>query len=321
MLTYVTRRIIQLVPIILVIVCVNFILVRLAPGDPITFLLGDAPASEEMVARMRADYGLDQPVWYQLMIYLGQVAQGDLGYSFISRASVSDVLIARLPATLLLLGTQFVLSIIFGLWLGIISATRQGTVIDQFFTVVSLIGVAVPAFWLAQMIMLVFSLNLDLFPAQGMRSLRNDHQGLADALDVLYHLVLPVASLTIFNLALIARVTRASMINTMRMEYMTYARSKGVSEREVIWRHGLRNAILPVITVIGLNIPTLIAGAVLTETVFAWPGLGRLTYESIVSRDYPVLLGILLMIGFTVVIANIITDIAYAYFDPRVRYS
>ncbi|MCG6122550.1 MAG: ABC transporter permease [Microvirga sp.] len=320
MLPYVIRRIMQLAPIILVIVCVNFVLVRLAPGDPINFLLGDAPASEEMIARLRAEYGLDQPIWHQLLIYIGQVAQGDLGYSFISRADVSTILMSRMPATLLLLGTQFVLSIIFGVLLGVISATRQGTVVDQVVTVLSLVGVAVPAFWLAQMMMLVFSLNLNLFPAQGMRSLREDYEGFAAVVDVARHLALPALTLTIFNLALIARVTRASMINTLRMEYVTFARSKGVSEREVVWVHGLRNAMLPVITVIGLNIPSLIAGAVLTETVFAWPGLGRLTYESIVSRDYPVLLGILIMIGVAVVIANILTDIAYAYFDPRVRY-
>jgi ABC-type dipeptide/oligopeptide/nickel transport system permease component len=319
MLPYVVRRVTQLVPIILGIVCVNFVLVRLAPGDPITYLLGDAPASEEMIAGLRAEYGLDQPVWRQLLLYLAQVAQGDLGYSFISRAEVTTILLSRMPATLLLLGTQFILSIIFGVLLGVISAQRQGTAVDQSVTVLSLVGVAVPAFWLAQMMMLVFSLQLDLLPAQGIRSVRQDHEGLARVLDVLRHLALPALTLTIFNLALIARVTRASMINTMRMEYMTFARSKGVPERQVVWVHGLKNAILPVVTVIGLNIPSLLTGAVLTETVFAWPGIGRLTYESIVARDYPVLLGILIMIGVLVVIANILTDIAYAYFDPRVR--
>jgi peptide/nickel transport system permease protein len=168
--------------------------------------------------------------------------------------------------------------------------------------------------------MLVFSLKLDLFPAQGMHSLRYDLTGWGAALDVLHHLVLPTLTLTVFNLALIARVTRASMINVLRMEYITYARSKGVPERAVVLVHALKNAILPVITVIGLNLRTLIAGAVLTETVFAWPGIGRLTYDAIFARDYPVLMGILIVIGFTVMVANILTDVAYSYLDPRVRY-
>jgi peptide/nickel transport system permease protein len=320
MLTYVIHRTFQLFPIILIIVCVNFVLVRLAPGDPISFLLGDAPASAEFVANLRAQYGLDRPIYEQLLIYLGDIARGDLGYSFISRADVSDILMSRLPATLLLLGTQFVLAIIFGVLLGVVSAYRRGTAVDQMVTVLSLTGVAVPAFWLAQMMMLVFSLWLGLFPVQGMHSLRYDLTGMDAVLDVIHHLVLPALTLTIFNLALIARVTRASMINTLRQEFITYARSKGVSEWTVIRTHGLRNAMLPVITIIGLHIPHLIAGAVLTETVFAWPGIGRLTYDCIISRDYPVLLGILLLIGIAVVIANIVTDLAYAYLDPRVRY-
>jgi peptide/nickel transport system permease protein len=168
--------------------------------------------------------------------------------------------------------------------------------------------------------MLVFALWLDLLPAQGMRSLRFDLTGWEAVLDVSKHLVLPTVTLTIFNLALIARVTRANMIDVLRMEYITYARSKGVPESSVVLVHALRNAILPVITVIGLNLRTLIAGAVLTETVFAWPGIGRLTYEAIFARDYPVLMGILIVIGITVVVANILTDIAYSWLDPRVRY-
>lgn len=320
MLNYVFWRLVQLIPILFIIVCVNFLLVRLAPGDPVSYMIGDAPTTQQLIDDLRAQYGLNRPVWEQLVIYLWQVAQGDLGYSFISREGVSAILMSRLPASLLLLITQFVLSIIFGMLIGVVSAYRQGSVVDQGVTVLSLIGFAVPAFWLAQMLMLVFSLQLGLFPSQGMRSLRQELTGWAGVMDVLHHLALPALTLTIFNLALIARVTRASMVNTMRLEFITFARSKGVKESVVVWVHALRNALLPVITVIGLNIRTLIAGAVLTETVFAWPGIGRLTFDSIASRDYPVLMGILLLIGITVVIGNILTDIAYAWLDPRVRY-
>lgn len=320
MLGYVIQRLVQLVPILLVIVCANFVLLHLAPGDPIVYLIGDASVSEEYVAELRARYGLDRPIYEQLVHYLLQVAQGDLGYSFVSREDVSTILLSRLPATLLLLGTQFVLAIIFGTLLGVVSASRKGSAVDQGVTVLSLIGFAVPAFFLAQMLMLIFSLQLEWFPAQGMRSLRHNLTGFAAALDVLHHLVLPATTLTIFNMALIARVCRASMVNTLQLEFIVFARSKGVRERAVVWVHALGNAFLPVITVIGLNFRTLIAGAILTETVFAWPGLGRLTFDSITSRDYPVLMGILLVIGITVVIGNLLTDLAYAYLDPRVRY-
>jgi len=317
---YIIKRVLQLVPVIFVIICVNFVLVRLAPGDPITYLVGDAPVSREFIDELRAQYGLDQPLYWQLLVYLGRVLRGDLGYSFVSRDAVSSIILSRLPATLLLLGAQFVLSIIIGIALGVISAYRRGSLTDHAVSLISLVGFAVPAFWLGQMLMLVFALWLNLLPAQGMRSLRFDLTGLDAVLDVSQHLVLPTVTLTIFNLSLIARVTRANMIEVLRMEYITYARSKGVLERNVVLVHALKNAILPVITVIGLNLRTLIAGAVLTETVFAWPGIGRLTYEAIFARDYPVLMGILIVIGITVVVANILTDIAYSWLDPRVRY-
>ena len=320
MLNYVLRRLLQLIPIIFIIICINFILIHAAPGDPISYLIGDAPVDQSFVDTLRAQFGLDRPLYAQLFLYVVQIAHGNLGYSFISRENVSTILMQRLPATLLLLGTQFVLSVILGILLGVLSAYKQGSVVDQSVTILSLIGFAVPAFWLAQMMLLVFSLELNLFPAQGMHSLRVPTQGFAAFVDLLQHLALPAITLTIFNLAVIARITRASMANALRMEYIVYARSKGVGELGVVWAHAMRNALLPVITVIGLNIRTLIAGAVLTETVFAWPGIGRLTYDSMISRDYPVLMGILIVIGITVVIGNILTDIAYAYLDPRVRY-
>jgi peptide/nickel transport system permease protein len=316
---YLLKRALQLVPVLLVIICVNFFIIHLAPGDPISYLTGDAPVSQEFLDQLRAQYGLDQPLWRQLATYLWRVAQGDLGYSFVSHDSVAAIIASRLPATLLLLGSQFVLSAVLGIALGVLAAARRGGGVDHAVSFISLIGFAVPAFWLGQMLMLVFSLRLDLFPAQGMRSLRVDLAGWPAVVDVLHHLALPALTLTLFNLALIARVTRANMVEVMRLEFITFARSKGVSEPAVLLGHGLRNAILPVITVIGLNVRTLIAGAVLTETVFAWPGIGRLAYEAISARDYPVLMGILVVIGCVVVIANLLVDIAYTLLDPRVR--
>ena len=319
MLIYLARRLLQLLPVLLILVAFNFFLIRLAPGDPVTYLAGDSPASAAYLDQLRAEYGLDQPVWRQLLIYIGNVASGDLGYSYISRESVASILLSRLPATLLLLGSQFAVAIVVGVAIGVASARRNGSAIDQTVTVLSLVGFAVPAFWLAQMLMLIFSLKLDLLPAQGMRSLRADLTGWAGAWDVAKHLILPASTLAIFNLALIARVTRSSMSGALRLEYVTFARSKGVAERRIVWVHALRNSMLPIVTVIGLHVRTLIAGAVLTETVFALPGIGRLTYDAILSRDYPVLMGIFILIGLTVVIGNLLTDIAYAWLDPRVR--
>lgn len=320
MLKYTVLRALQTAPVILVIVCFNFVLVRLAPGDPITYMIGDAAVDDAYVSALREKYGLDRSIPEQLLLYLRQLAQGDLGYSYVSRENVADVLAARLPASFLLLATQFLLATIIGIVLGVFSSVRRGKAADQFVTVLSLVGFAVPTFWLAQILVLIFAAWLNLLPAQGMYSLRNNLTGFDAVLDSARHLILPALTLTIYNLALIARVARASMINALGLEFITFARSKGVGERQVVWTHALRNAILPVITVIGLNFRTLIAGAVLTETVFAWPGIGRLTYESLISRDYPVLMGILMLIGLTVVIGNILVDLAYTWLDPRIRY-
>jgi peptide/nickel transport system permease protein len=309
-----------LLPIVVIIVTVNFFLIRLAPGDPIVYIIGDAAVSEEFVADLRKQLGLDGSLWRQLLIYMANVARGDFGYSFVSRQPVVDVILGRLPATLLLMISQYVLAIAAGLVLGVISATRQGSALDAGVTLVSVVGYAMPVFWLGQMLMLIFANKLGLFPAQGMLSLRYDLGPLEKALDIAHHLVLPAVTLAFFNLALIARLTRANMLQVLRLEYVTFARSKGLPERIVIYKHALRNAVLPVVTVIGMNIKTLITGAVLTETVFAWPGLGRLTYDAIYSRDYPVLMAMFVFVGILVVLANLLTDLAYAYLDPRIRY-
>jgi peptide/nickel transport system permease protein len=318
--TYVLARVAQLLPIVLIVVVVNFLLIRLAPGDPTAYLIGDAPVSEEFVAELRERLGLDAPLFEQLLIYLGNVAQGDFGYSFVSRAPVLDVILDRLPATLLLMSTQYVIAIVAGIFLGVTSARHQGSALDAGVTLLSVVGYAMPVFWLGQMLMLTFAVKLGWFPVQGMQSLRFEMTPWERALDIAHHLVLPAITLAFFNLALISRLTRANMLQVLRLEYITFARSKGLPEGTVVFRHALRNAVLPVVTIIGLNVKTLIAGAVLTETVFAWPGLGRLTYDAILSRDYPVLMGMFILVGITVVIANIITDITYAYLDPRIRH-
>jgi ABC-type dipeptide/oligopeptide/nickel transport system permease component len=316
---YVAQRLAQLVPVIVVIVVLNFLLIRLAPGDPTLYLIGDTPVSDEFIAEVRQRLGLDRPLLEQLFIYLRDVAKGDLGFSYISRAPVTEVILARVPATLLLMVTQYVIAIAAGVVLGVVSARWQGGALDTGVTLFSVIGYALPVFWLGQILILVFALWLGWFPAQGMLSLRFDLTPWQYTLDVLHHLVLPATTLAFFNLAVIVRLTRANMLQVLRLEFVLFARSKGLTERTVVYRHALRNAVLPVVTIIGLNIKTLVAGAVLTETVFAWPGLGRLTYDAIYARDYPVLMGMFILIGLIVVIANLITDLVYAWLDPRIR--
>ena len=318
--SYLLKRLVQVVPIVFIIIIVNFFLIHLAPGDPIVYIIGDAPVSDEIVTQLRQKLGLDQPLLHQLVIYVSNILRGDFGYSFVSRAPVLDVILERLPATLLLTITQYILAIIAGLMLGVVSARRQGGVIDATTTLLSVVGYAVPVFWLGQMLVLIFSYQLDLLPSQGMYSMRYDMTPIGRVYDVAQHLVLPCIALAFFNLALIARLTRANMLQVLRLEYVMFARSKGISERAVVYRHALRNAVLPVVTIIGLNIKTLITGAVLTETVFAWPGIGRLTFDALNARDYPVLMAMFIFVGILVVIANLVTDIAYAYLDPRIQY-
>ena len=317
---YVLNRLAQLVPIVFVIIVINFFLIHLAPGDPIVYIIGDAPVPEEMVLELRHKYGLDQPLITQLGIYLWDVAHGDFGYSYVARAPVLDVVLARLPATLLLTVTQYIFAIVFGIGLGVVSARRQSWTTESATTLISVVGYAVPVFFLGQMLMLIFSFKFGLFPSQGMYSLRYDMTPLDSVLDVAWHLVLPCITLAFFNLALIARLTRANILQTLRLEYLMFARSKGISETAVLYRHALRNAILPVVTIIGGDIKTLVTGAVLTETVFAWPGIGRLTFEALTARDYPVLMAMFVFVGILVVLANLVTDLAYAYLDPRIRY-
>jgi ABC-type dipeptide/oligopeptide/nickel transport system permease component len=318
--SYLLTRLAQIVPIVLIIIVINFFLIHLAPGDPIAYIIGDAPVPEEIVAQLRQKFGLDQPLLTQLGIYLWGVVRGDFGYSYVAREPVLDIVLARLPATLLLTVSQYILAIVLGIGLGVVSARRQNWAAETATTLISVVGYAVPVFFLGQMLILVFSFKLGLFPSQGMYSLRYDMTPFASVVDVAWHLVLPCITLAFFNLALIARLTRANMLQTLRLEYLMFARSKGISESAVLYRHALRNAILPVVTIIGANIKTLIAGAVLTETVFAWPGIGRLTYEALTARDYPILMAMFVFVGILVVVANLLTDLAYAYLDPRIRY-
>jgi peptide/nickel transport system permease protein len=300
-------------------VLLGFAIVKLAPGDPVQVLVGDYPAPPEYVAQVRERFGLDRPAWVQLGRYLAEVARGNLGHSFFYNEPVLDVLLSRLGATLLLMGAAFTLAAVAGIGLGVACGRRPGSPADHLLMVLGLVGYSLPVFWLGQLLLMALSLGLGWFPTQGMQTIAFGLSPLERALDVLHHLALPALTLATRYIALNVRLMRTSLVEVGTMDYLTTARAKGLSERVVIWKHAVRNALLPVVTIMGLNVGHLVAGAVLTETVFAWPGLGRLIFDAILHRDYPVMLGGLLVISVCVVAGNLLADLAYAVIDPRLR--
>ncbi|MDQ0327586.1 peptide/nickel transport system permease protein [Rhodopseudomonas julia] len=317
---YVVRRLLQAVPIIVVIVLINFTLIQAAPGDPVYALIGQMETTPEYIAQVREEFGLDEPLPQQFLSYIAKIATFDLGYSFRFRQDVSGLIFERVPATFLLMGTALVISSILGIGLGVIAGRRPFGWTDNAATIFALAGFSIPVFWLGQLVLLVFALKLPWFPVQGMVSLRAPSHGWGYIASVLHHLVLPATVYGIYHLTLIFRMTRIKMMDVLVQDFITTARSKGAGERRVLFVHALPNAILPVITVIGYNFGFMLAGSVLVETVFGWPGLGRLMYEAINARDYPLLLGLFVVISLFVIIANVLTDIIYALIDPRILY-
>lgn len=314
------ERLLNSIPLLLGVIVVNFLLVSLSPGDPVTALIGEFPAPPEYVERVRADYGLDRPVHERLALYVGNVLRGDLGFSFANRQPVLELVMERLGRTLVLMATTVVFATIVGIVLGVWAASRPHSAADSGSTGFALLGYSVPEFWLGQILILIFAVWLGWLPAGGFRNIRADHTGLAALLDMGRHMILPMLALSFRYMAITTRLTRASLLEVMNSDYILAARARGISNRRVLWEHGLRAAALPIITVIGYNFAFIVAGSALVETVFGWPGVGRLMYDSLFARDYPVLLGILLIVSVAVIIVNLITDIAYALFDPRVRY-
>ena len=320
LLSYMFRRALEGVPIFLCILILNFLLIHMAPGDPATYLAGQFEATQEFQEQLKREFGLDRPLYEQLGVYLIKVLRGDLGYSFRYRQGVRELVLSRLGNTLLLIGTGFIIAAVAGVLLGAIASQRAYSFGDHVATFLALGGYSMPVFWLGQILLISLSLGLGWFPAQGMTSLRLRATGFKAILDTAHHLVLPATTYAVYHLTLIFRLTRSKMQEILKEDYIITARAKGLPERTVVYKHALRNALLPVVTVLGVNFGFMLAGSVLVETVFAWPGMGRLMYEGILSRDYPVLMGVFTVVTFMVIIANIITDIVYALIDPRVVY-
>ena len=317
---YVVKRLLQAIPIVLAIVVLNFLLLQLAEGDAVDVLAGEAgSATPEYMAELRAKFGLDQPLPVQLAVYLKNVLLFDLGYSFRHEMPVSELIFDRVFATLLLMVSTILFAVGFGIILGLIAAIGLNTWRDTAISILTLITYATPLFWVGLMLIVVFSLNLGWFPTSGMENFAMFYEGWDRVWDIAHHMVLPTITLSLFYLALYTRLMRASMLEQAGQDYVTTARAKGVTERRIMFVHVLRNALLPVVTMAGVQVGALIGGSVIVESVFAWPGLGMLAFEALFARDLNLLLGIFLLSALLVVAVNLVVDIVYSTLDPRIE--
>lgn len=308
---YFIRRMLGILPIAVLVSIIAFFLVHLSPGDPAAFFVSpDAPQQE--LEKVREQLGVDKPVYIQFIRWFGRVLQGDLGISFYQKRPVLQVYFIALPITLMLAFLGLIISLILGITTGMYSALKQNTWGDKLATLFVLFGISMPSFWFGMLLILFFSVNLGWFPAQGVVR--------SNAISALQSFILPALALGYPNSALVARMTRSSMLDVLRQDYVQTARAKGLYEKIVIYRHAFMNAINPILTIVGLVISGLIAGSVVIETVFNMPGIGRLIVLSIMRRDYPVIQGSLLLTAMMIILINIVIDLLYAVFDPRIRY-
>lgn len=305
MTTYLLRRIMAAIPSILGVLLIVFLMVRLAPGDPAVLMAGEF-ASPETLQRIRERFGLNEPLHTQFFIFMENLAQGDLGRSTRTNRPVVHDLMLTFPNTLQLALAAILVALLIGVPAGVLSAVRSGTTVDVFVTLASLIGVSMPVFWFGLLAILFFSVQLGWFPVSGKGTL--------------LHIVLPAITLGVSSMAIITRMTRSSMLEVLGQEFVRTARAKGLRQRIVVNKHALRNALIPVVTVGGLEFGSLMAGAVLTETVFNWPGIGQLLVGSILARDYPVVQGAVLLIATSFIVINLLVDLLYGLVDPRIRY-
>ncbi|KLN54013.1 ABC transporter permease [Variovorax paradoxus] len=321
-LRYAASRLLQALGLVLAVVVLNFVLVHAAPGDPVETIAGASGGmSPELMAQLRTQYGLDESLPVQLGVYLGKVVRGDLGYSYFFNLPVTSMIAERVPATLLLVLSSVLLAFFVGTALGVLSSRKPNGWLSQFITVLSLVGFAAPVFWLGIMLVILLASVFPILPVAGMRAIDSTGGGLKDVLDVAHHLVLPTLTLSLVYLAQYSRLARSSMLDVLGSDFIRTARAKGLADRVVLYKHALRNALLPVVTVLGLQFGNVLAGAILVETVFNWPGLGRLAFESVLRRDYPTILGVLLFSSVVVVVMNQLTDLCYRFIDPRIKAS
>ncbi len=313
MLRFIVRRIILIIPVCFGISVLVFLLIHLVPGDPARVMLG-LQANEQKVAEIHKELGLDRPLPVQYADWLGHLLRGDMGESYLTGESVAGAVFGRMPATLTLTVAAFLTSLLIAIPIGIISATRPYTRTDYGAMLFTQLGVAIPEFWLGIMLILVFSLYLGWVPPSGYTSIWDDPAGWFK------HLILPAVTVGVINAAVLTRFLRSSMMEVMHQDFIRTARAKGVVERQVIALHALKNALIPTVTVIGLQFAFMLGGVVVVEVIFAWPGVGRLALDAIYRRDYPMVQGSVLAVALTFVVINLIVDVLYAYLDPRIKY-
>ena len=319
-LLFLLRRFAQAVPLLLMIAIINFCLVQLAPGDAADVLAGESGgATPEYMAQLRERFGLDRSMPIQLWLYLQNVATFDLGYSFRNGMPVRDLILDRMGPTLLLMVTSIAIATGLGVLLGLPASARVNSRWDNAISILSLLSYSTPLFWVGLMFIALFSLSLGWFPTGGMETIAAFHDGWPRVVDVLHHLVLPAITLSLYYMAIYTRLMRAAMLEQWGADYVTTARAKGLSKRAISVGHVLRNAVLPVVTMSGVQVGSLLGGSIVIETVFAWPGMGLLAYQSLYARDINLLLGIFLMSACLVVVVNIVVDLIYVVLDPRIR--
>ena len=320
---FIIRRILTLIPLYLGITVITFLIIHLAPGKPTELETQMKPGMAMARQRMEKIYGLDKPLYEQYWLWFKKMIVFDFGNSFKDHQPVLEKIRDTLPNTILLNLASLFLIYLIAVPIGILSAVKQYSLFDKISTVFVFIGMAVPGFWLALLLILMFSVKLSWLPISGMHSLFYQFQNLSfwgKLLDIFKHAILPVTVLSLSGLAWLSRYTRSGMLEIIRQDYITTARAKGLSERQVIFKHALRNALLPIVTILGLSLPGLISGSVIIETIFAWPGMGRLAYQAVLARDYPVIMGASVFSVFLLLFGNLIADILYAIVDPRIKY-
>ena len=316
----IAARIAWSVGLILAVIVMCFSLVHLAPGDAALVIAGESGAGDpELIEQIREDLGLDDPYLVQLSRYIGDVASGDFGTSYRFNEPVTSLIGDRIWPTILLVTTALLFAIVIGVLVGVFTARRPESPVSHRVTVFSLVGYSMPVFWTGYLLIIAFASNVRWFPVAGMRDVRFEGNRFEEWLDIAHHLVLPALTLGLIYLAQYSRLSRASMLEVLQSDYVRTARAKGLAERKVVYKHALRNAVIPVITIAGLQFGALLSGALLVETVFNWPGLGRLAADSVFQRDAPVLLGVLICSAVLVVVINILTDVVYRMIDPRIR--
>lgn len=316
---YIIRRLLIIIPVLIGISVIVFTLINIMPGDPYAQMINPKLTAEDRTNMLESIGYFDSlPVKY--VKWVGRAVKGDLGYSIRYKEPVIDVIGRRVKNTLFLSVTSLILSTIIAIPLGVISSTKQYSIFDYIVTIVAFIGISIPAFFFALLLIKYLAFDLNLFPIAGMQSIGKGYTGMKQFIDLLHHMALPVIVLSLISVASLMRYTRSAMLEVIKQDYIRTARAKGLSEKVVIYKHALRNALIPVVTILSLSLGFLLSGAILTETIFVWPGMGTLMYQAILNRDYPLVMGCNIIFAISVLLANLFADLMYAVVDPRIRY-